>query len=81
MKSIERRFNSIKEKKDGWSSYLCFAEAVAGQRFSSEAVRRWFNKLVNKDDYAESDKRMVLAHLQSLTEAVTTPRNRGKSCA
>jgi hypothetical protein len=81
MKSIERRSNNIKEKKNGWSSYACFAEAVTGQKFTGEAIRRWFNKLVDKDDYASRDKRAILAHLQNLTNAVTTPRNRGKSRA
>ncbi len=79
MKSIERRFKNIQEKKAGWSSYLCFAEAITGQMFSKEAIHRWFNKLVDKNDYAQGDKRAVLAHLQSLASAVTTPGNASES--
>ena len=74
MKSIERRFKNIQEKKQGWSTYLCFAEAVKDQKFSREAVHRWFNKLVDKDDYDGSDKKSILAHLESLTNDVTTPK-------
>ncbi len=79
MKSIERRFNNIQEKKQGWSTYLCFAEAVKGQKFSREALHRWFNKLVDKDDYAASDKKNILTNLESLTNDVTTPKNDTKS--
>ncbi len=74
MKSLERRFRNIQEKKQGWSSYVCFATAVTGQKFSREAVHRWFNKLVDKDDYATSEKRGILAHLDKLTNDVTTPK-------
>ncbi len=51
MKSIERRFNKFKDKQSGWSTYSCFVAAIRGQNFSSESIRRWFNKLVEKDDY------------------------------
>lgn len=79
MKSIERRFNNIREKKQGWSSYLCFAQAVTGQKFSRAALHRWFNKLVDKDDYSASDKRNILMNLESLTNDVTTPKKGTKS--
>lgn len=74
MKSIERRFKSIKEKKEGWSTYLCFAQAITGQKFSRESLHRWFNKLVNKDDYSTKDKRNILMNLESLTNESTKPK-------
>ena len=76
MKSIERRFNNISQKKQGWSTYLCFAEAVKGQKFSREAIHRWFNKLVDKDEYSLKDKKKILTNLVSLTHDVKTPKNR-----
>ena len=57
MKSIERRFKNIEEKNPFWSSYICFAEAIQGQRFSKQTVHRWFQKLVDKDDYAKKKKK------------------------
>lgn len=74
MKSIERRFNNIRKKKQGWSSYICFAEAIKGQKFSREAVHRWFNKLVDKDEYSLRDKKKILANLLSLTHDLTRPK-------
>ena len=68
MKSIERRFKNINEKRTSWSTYACFASAIRGQNFSQESIRRWFNKLVDKDDYAASDKKSILTHLENLTK-------------
>lgn len=56
MKSIERRFNNLSQKNPGWSSYMCFACAVMGQHFDRDGLRRWFNKLVEKDDYMPERK-------------------------
>jgi hypothetical protein len=30
-------------------------------------IARWFNKLVDKDDYDPKDKRKILAHLTNLS--------------
>lgn len=72
MKSIERRFNNITEKKPFWSSFICFTEAVKGQRFTKPILHRWFQKLVQKDDYAQRDKRTLLRHLDSLSNPLRT---------
>jgi hypothetical protein len=81
MKSIERRFKNIREKKDGWSSYTVFAQAVTGQKFSRDTLHRGFNKLVEKDDYVASEKKGVLAHLYNLTNDVWSTGKGGKSSA
>lgn len=67
MKSIERRFKNIEARNHFWSSFACFAEAVKRQHFSRQAISRWFGKLVEKDDYARSDKRQILKHLEDLS--------------
>ncbi len=72
MKSIERRFKNITEKNPLWSTYICFAEAVKEQNFSRDAIHRWFQKLVSKDDYTRSEKKAILAHLEILTKPVRT---------
>ena len=68
MKSIERRFNNIKKDNPYWSTYICFAEAIKNQNFSKQTLHRWFNKLVDKNDYSKSDKRAILSHLDALTK-------------
>lgn len=69
MKSIERRFNKIAKRNPFWSSYICFAEAIKGQKFSRQAIHRWFYKLVNQDDYDKSDTRDILAQLEELSNS------------
>ncbi|MGD0328115.1 MAG: hypothetical protein ABSB00_00150 [Minisyncoccia bacterium] len=79
MKSLERRFNNIAEKNPNRSSYICFAEAVKGQGFSEQIIHRWFNKLVDKDDYAKKEKKAVLKFLVGLSNPVRTTGNESKS--
>ena len=81
MKSVQRRFLNIQEKKQGYSSYSVFAEAVARQKFSKDVLRRWFNKLVDKNDYVASEKKDILAHLYNLTNDVWSTGKDGKSSA
>ena len=67
MRSIKRRFNKIVKRNYFWSSYLCFAEAIKFQQFSKEIIYYWFNRLVEKSDYAKNEKREILKHLCSLS--------------
>lgn len=57
------------------SSYICFALAISQQGFGAQAISRWFNKLVQKDDYDKRDKKSLLAHLMCLTK---TPEDNQK---
>lgn len=69
MKSLKRRYNNIAQKHTGWSSYICFAKAVTGQKFSRRILQHWFNKLVDKRDYARNEKTQILRHLETLTNS------------
>jgi len=70
MKSLERRFNNIAEKNPYWGSYVSFAEAVKEQGFGRQTIRRWFQKLVEKDDYARNEKKELLTHLEELANPI-----------
>ena len=78
MRSIERRFKKIAEKNPVWSSYICFAEAIKNQYFSKQSMSRWFNKLVEKDDYAKGEKRGILKYLMELSNPPKTTKNNSK---
>lgn len=65
MRSIQRRCEKIAEKNPNKNSYLCFAEAIKGQNFSQQTVHRWFEKLVEKDDFDKSEKKGILAFLDN----------------
>ena len=66
MKSIQRRFNDITEKNPYWSSHTSFAMAIMKQKFSRKSLHYWFNKLVEKADYAKSEKQEVMLYLEEL---------------
>lgn len=74
MKSIERRYKNIEVKNPFWCSFICFAEAVKNQHFNRQAISRWFSKLVEKDDYAKSDKKQILNHLENLSNPAEDDR-------
>jgi hypothetical protein len=63
MKSIKRRFKKIEKKNPYWSSYECFWNSVRGQGFGKKMISIWFNELVNKDDYAKSEKKQIITQL------------------
>jgi len=79
MKSLERRFRSIVEKNPSFSSYLCFSKAIEGQGFNKQTIHRWFQKLVDKEDYEKSEKRAVLGHLDNLSNTLRTTKKQGET--
>lgn len=77
MRSIERRFFNLQKKQPNLSSLINFGAAVKKQRFSTDTIHRWFNKLVETDDYEKSDKRAILRHLVLLSNPARTTENEG----
>lgn len=67
---MERRFNNISEKNPNWSSYISFAEAVKGQKFTEQTISRHFYKLVKKNDYEKKDRKVLLINLYNLSNSV-----------
>lgn len=68
MRSIEARFNNEVKKNPDISSFICFGRAIKGQRFSNDRIRRYFLKLVDKNDYGESDRLFLFEHFYQLTK-------------
>jgi hypothetical protein len=68
MKSLKRVFNKIRRENPYWSDYTCFAEAVRGRKFSAKTIIRNFNSLVNKEEYAKSEKKGIIEHLAELSK-------------
>ena len=79
MRSLERRSNNIAKKNPSWSSYICFAEAIKRQSFSKQTTHRWFQKLVDRNDYARSEKKEILAYLEGLLNPMRTTEIKGKT--
>ena len=52
-----------------WSTFTYFAYAIAYQKFNERVIARWFNKLVEKDDWKENPRNEVYDFLRALTNA------------
>jgi len=78
MKSIKRKFEKLSKQHPDWSTYTCFAEMVYTQFFNQKVISRWFNKLVDKDDYDKKDKNDILAFLGSLQKELRSVKNEGQ---
>jgi hypothetical protein len=68
MRSVKKVFNRINSENPYWSDYICFAEAVRGRRFSRKTIIRNFNSLVDKEDYARSEKKEIIDFLVELSK-------------
>ena len=68
MKSLERRFNNIAEKFPVYSAFSCLAQAVKEQNFSRKVVRKWFIKLVPKDDYSRDEAWQLVSYLVEISK-------------
>ena len=67
MKSIQRAFEVILEQNPSVSTYIAFSRAITGKKFTKPMISRWFSKLVDKDDYARSEKRALIDYLCELS--------------
>lgn len=65
MRSIERRFILEQESNPLSSTFINFVKSVKGQGFSRDKMSRWFNKLVDKDDYEKNERKMLLDWLET----------------
>ncbi len=63
MRSIERRFKYVQRKNPYWSSFTCFANTVRGKKYSKDRIKRYFNKLVDKEEYAKDEKKQIMKYL------------------
>ena len=59
-------FNEISNLNPSWSSYECFVETVKNKKLPENIVRKYFNSLVDKEDYDKSEKSSILGFIGSL---------------
>jgi hypothetical protein len=79
MKSLERRFQIEQDKNPNLSSLVNFGRAVEYQNFNEVSITRWFNKLVEKDDYDGADKKLIIEHMVGLSNKRKHPEECQKS--
>jgi hypothetical protein len=64
-------FEDIQQKNPKWSSWTCFCETVWNKNnLSKRVINRYFDALVEKDDYSRNDKKALLGQLYKLSEGI-----------
>lgn len=70
MKTIERRFLSVRKKNQNLGDYSTLFRVVNEQNFKRTTISRWFSVLVDKNEYDLSDRSQLV---KQLSEATQTP--------
>jgi len=71
MRSIQARFEKIKEKDPGLGHYTAFVQAISGQGFSKDKISRQMKKLlIENHDYQKPDKKALLRQLELATNTL-----------
>ena len=68
MHSINYQFQEIQRLNPYWSSWTCFTELLP--KIENNKIGRWFNKLVEKEDYLKSEKKKLVSYLKGLKTKV-----------
>jgi CRISPR/Cas system CSM-associated protein Csm2 small subunit len=57
---MKEKFNELQEKYCNLSSAMIFSKLVKGRNMTNSEIRKWFKKLVNKDDWDGSNREEVV---------------------
>ena len=79
MRSIKRVFKKVQKENPGWGSVIIFNHIVSGKNFSHDRIARWFNILVDKQEYDQSDKKELLEYVYLMNIPLNRTKNGGIS--
>lgn len=68
MKKFKPTFTKYQSDNPGWSSLTCFNQTVNNRNFSKRIIYYWFNKLVDKNDYSQSNKKEIMEFTLEITK-------------
>ena len=75
MKSIKRLFDKVAKENPNWGSVIVFNHIVDGKNFSQDRIARWFNILVDKEEYDKSEKKAILEYVYLLNSPLNRTKN------
>ena len=77
MRSIERLFEKVQKENPGWGSVVVFNHIADGKNFTHDRIARWFNILVDKQEYDKSEKKELLEYVYLLNSMLNRTKNGG----
>ena len=75
MKSIKRLFDKVSKENPNLGSVIIFNRIVSGKNFSHDRIARWFNVLVDKEEYDRSEKKEILEYVYLLNSPLNRTKN------
>lgn len=76
MRSIKRRFLNVKERNPNLGDCINFMKAIREQNFGKDMIGRWFNKLIDKNEYDANDKKALISQfVDASRKPETTPED------
>jgi hypothetical protein len=64
MRTIKEIFKDEEEKHPDWSTYVIFSNVVMNHKYRDAEIRKWFNRLVDREDYgSRREKEEILKYL------------------
>jgi len=66
-------FEKTKNANPYWSSLICFCSVVENRNLDEITIRKYFSKLVEKEDYQGSSKKELLEFILSLCRSKKRP--------
>ncbi len=70
----KQTFYEIQRLNPYWSSWTCFCETIKGKKdITSRVIKRYFDKLVDKDDYSKTERGELIEYLLGLRVAEIKP--------
>jgi len=63
-----KEFQETKRLNPYWSDHTCFAETVWNRKYlSNKTIKKYFNLLIDKNEYGKKDKSRVIDYLVKLS--------------
>lgn len=64
---LEKSFNKVRRENPYLSDLVCFNLCLMGKKFCKTDIRKYFKKLVSKDDYQRKQQEKLIDYAISLT--------------
>lgn len=58
---MREKFKELQQKNPELSTAMVFTKLIRGRKMAKGEILKWFNRLVEKEDYSGREKREVLS--------------------
>ncbi len=77
MRNIYTEFLRISRREPNLGNYTIFARVISHRRLARRNILKWFDRLVDRKDYAIKEKNALINYLEDLTNMPKTGIKQG----